>query len=88
MILYILLHVFFGIVAGATFIYLRRTSNDKKRQAWTVYVVGIFLCFSLLALIGQYSVSGKVEEVYDWISMGFLLLAFIAVLVIFRRAPH
>lgn len=83
MIGYVLLHLAFGVITGAMIVYVPRASSKSK--AWIVYTLGIFLALVLAAIIGEFSVRGKVEGGYKLIGAGFVLVAFFSVLLLGKK---
>ena len=83
MIIFVLLHVLFGVTTGAMVVYLPRASS--KAKAWAVWILGILFSFVLVAIFGEFTVRGKVEEGYGLIASVAVTVAFFSVLLLGKK---
>jgi peptidoglycan/LPS O-acetylase OafA/YrhL len=79
---YIVLHILFGFVSGAAFVCLKNAQHLTRMKAWLCYLVGISICISTAAIIGELSKQGQGEELYKWIGALSVLLSFFATILI------
>jgi len=88
MILYTALHALFGIVAGATLIYMKNARCLTRTKAWLIYLAGIGTCLGIAALIGELSKQWQVEDLYKFIGAGVVLLSFLGTIWAWAKLPR
>jgi peptidoglycan/LPS O-acetylase OafA/YrhL len=76
MFVYIALHLVFGLVAGVTFAYMKSVGLRDKAKAWVAYIIGMTICLATAGLIGELSKRWHVADLYVWIGVAVMILAF------------
>jgi membrane protein YdbS with pleckstrin-like domain len=82
MIVYVFLHMVFGVVAGVTLNCMRRVGVQSKAKAWITYIVGMAACLVTSGLIGELSKRWQVADLYKWVGSAAALLSFAAIITI------